>query len=103
VQHKQFERQENDLITTVKLNVFDLIRGCSATVKGLDNNEIQFNVPPGTQPEEKITIEGYGINNSQTKRKGDLLVKIKIEIPTKITSRANKLIEELQYEFTRKS
>jgi molecular chaperone DnaJ len=100
--HSRFKRCGDDLVTTVKIGVLDAIRGCTTSVVGLDGVDAEMSVPAGIQPGDRLTIPRHGVKNEQTGRTGDLIVEIQVEIPSKITARASRLMEELAYEFTRK-
>ena len=57
---------------------------------------VKLTIPPGTQPEQVFRLAGRGIphlKNSATK--GDLFVKLKVEIPRHLSSRQKELLEEV--------
>jgi len=100
--HDRFERVGDDLITTCKISIFDAMRGCKLSVTGLDGGQINAAVSPGTQPGECVVVSGAGVRNTMTGRTGDMRVITKVEIPRKMSARAERLMEELADEFTRK-
>lgn len=102
IPHPRFKRCGDDLTTTVKIGVLDAIRGCMASVVGLNGSNIEVPVPAGVQPGDRLTILRHGVKNTQTGRTGDLIIEVQVEIPSKITARASRLMEELACEFTRK-
>ena len=61
------------------------------TLKG----DIDLKIPAGTQPEQQLRVRGGGVVDS-SKRKGDLRVQIKIEIPRSLTRKQKELLKELE-------
>ena len=56
---------------------------------------VELTIPSGTQNGEKMRLRGKGIENVNTKRKGDMYVVTKVIIPEKLTRDQKKLFESL--------
>lgn len=56
---------------------------------------VKIHVPPGTQPGKVFRLRGKGIPELRGYHKGDLLVQVKLWVPTKLTPREKELIKEL--------
>ena len=56
---------------------------------------MSLNIPAGTQNADKLRIRGKGVENVQTKKKGDMYIITKIMIPEKLTRTQKVLVEEL--------
>jgi molecular chaperone DnaJ len=54
-----------------------------------------IHIPPGTQPGTEFRLEGYGLPNLRGYGRGDLKVKVLVEIPTRLTAKQQELLEEL--------
>ena len=52
-------------------------------------------IPAGTQNDDKMRVRGKGVENVNTKRKGDMYIITKVIIPEKLTRDQKKLFEEL--------
>jgi curved DNA-binding protein len=90
----RFERRGNDLHTTATVNVFTAILGGEANVETLDGN-IKLNVPAGTQPEQVFRLAGRGMPHVKNKNeKGDLYVRLKVQIPKYLSARQRELLDE---------
>ena len=90
----RFERRGNDLHTTATVNVFTAILGGEADVETLSGN-IKLNIPEGTQPEQVFRLAGRGMPSVKNKdEKGDLYVRLKVQIPKYLSSEQRKLLEE---------
>ncbi len=90
----RFERRSNDLHTTATVNVFTAILGGEAEVETLDG-KIKLNIPAGTQPEQVFRLAGRGMPHvKNAKEKGDLFVKLKVQIPKYLSPKQLELLEE---------
>jgi curved DNA-binding protein len=91
---KRFERKGNNLHTTAKVNAFTAILGGEAEVQTM-TGKVKLTIPPGTQPEQVFRVAGRGmpqLKNSDTR--GDLYVRLKVEIPRHLSSKQKALLEE---------
>jgi curved DNA-binding protein len=90
----RFERRANDLHTTAAVNVFTAILGGEADVETL-SGKIKLNIPAGTQPEQVFRLAGRGMPSVKNKdEKGDLYVRLKVQIPKYLSPEQHKLLEE---------
>ena len=90
----RFERRGNDLHTTATVNVFTAILGGEAEVETL-SGKVKLNVPAGTQPEQVFRLAGRGMPNVKNKNeKGDLYVRLKVQIPKYLSTKQRELLDE---------
>jgi curved DNA-binding protein len=90
----RFERRGNDLHTTATASVFTAILGGEAEVDTLDG-KVKLNVPAGTQPEQVFRLAGRGMPHVKNpKDKGDLFVRLKVQIPKYLSAKQRELLEE---------
>jgi len=93
-QDNRLERHGNDLHTTATVNVFTAILGGEAEIETLDG-KIKLSIPAGTQPEQVFRLAGRGMPHVKNpKEKGDLFVKLKVQIPKYLSARQLELLEE---------
>lgn len=91
---KRFERRGNDLHTTATVSVFTAILGGDADVETLEG-KIKLGIPAGTQPDQVFRLAGRGMPHVKNpKEKGDLYVKLKVQIPRYLSSKQRELLEE---------
>jgi len=91
---KQFERKGNDLHTTATVSVFTALLGGEAEVDTMEG-KIKLNIPAGTQPEQVFRLAGRGMPQLKTpKEKGDLYVKLKVQIPKYLSTQQRELLDE---------
>jgi molecular chaperone DnaJ len=81
---KNWERDQDNLITKKTVNVFDLLTGCVIIITTLDNKQLELKIPQGTKPGVKFSIPGYGLPNMQNGRRGVMFISIDADVP-KIT------------------
>jgi curved DNA-binding protein len=83
----RWHRKNNDLITTIKVNVFDAILGCEVKFRHIDKKYISVKIPPGTQPNAKIRLKEKGIISTRTGQYGNLILLVEVIIPTDFTQK----------------
>ncbi len=94
--HPIFKRDGNDLVMDLNLKLSDALLGAKYPIKTLDG-DIEVTIPEGVGINEILRVKGKGVPNTRTKR-GDLLIKLNIKLPSKISRKARELIEALQKE-----
>jgi curved DNA-binding protein len=93
-EHERFERKGNDLHASAKVSVFTAILGGEAEVQTMAG-KVKLTIPPGTQPEQMFRLAGRGMPHLKSpSTKGDLFVKLKVEIPRHLSSKQKELLEE---------
>ncbi len=92
--HPYFHRRGDDLIVQVAINVAQAALGDRIRVPTLEGEET-VEIPPGTQPGHVIRLRGRGIPHLRRNGRGDLLVVVQVEIPTRLTAEQRKLFQEL--------
>lgn len=94
--HPVFKREGNDLVMSLNLNLSDALLGTKYPIKTLDG-DIEVTIPEGVSINEILRVRGKGVPSSKNKR-GDLLIKLNIKLPNKLSRKSRELIEELKKE-----
>ncbi len=94
--HPVFKRDGHDLVMNLDLKLSDALLGTKYKVQTLDG-EIEVTIPEGVGINEILRVRGKGVPTSKSKR-GDLLIKLNIKLPSKVSRKAHGLIEELKKE-----
>src|SRR5512134_1376850 len=90
----RFERRGNDLHATASVDVFTAVLGGEAEVETL-SGKVKLNIPAGTQPEQVFRLAGRGMPSLKNKdEKGDLYVRLKVQIPKYLSTKQRELLEE---------
>ncbi len=80
----------------LNLKLSDALLGVEHPIQTLDG-EIKVTIPEGVSINEILRVRGKGVPVSKNKR-GDLLIKLNIKMPSKISRSSRALIEELKKE-----
>ncbi|MFQ5662066.1 MAG: molecular chaperone DnaJ [Candidatus Paceibacteria bacterium] len=91
-----FQKDGSNLTTTLNIKLSDALLGSTYTLKTLDG-DIDIKVPAGVSFAETLRVSGKGVPTGKGKR-GDLLVKINITLPNKLSKSAKKLVDEMKKE-----
>jgi DnaJ-class molecular chaperone len=94
--HPTFRREGTSLILEKEIAVYDAILGSFLEIKTLDNKTLSINIPPGTQPETVFSCKGEGLPHMRTRQRGNLLIKIKVNIPKNLSPKQLELIQEFK-------
>lgn len=94
IPHPLFKRQGNDVLCEVPITFAQAALGHTIDVPTLKGNIIQVKIPKGIQNNEVIPIRGEGFPNMHGYGRGNLLVQVIVEVPTKMTSRQEELLRE---------
>ena len=90
----RFERDGNDLKTTATVDAFTAMLGGEAEVETMAG-KVKLSIPAGTQPEQVFRLAGRGMPHVKNRNeKGDLFVRLKIQVPKYLSTKQRELIEE---------
>ena len=92
--HDYFERDGDDVILEVPLNITEAVLGCKKDIRTL-SSVITLMVPAGTNTGDKQRIKGRGIKNNSTGNTGDMYIIFKVVIPSKLTREQKELFTKL--------
>ena len=94
--HHYLTRRGRDLIYEASINFAQAALGTEIKVPTLTGKNV-VRVPPGTQVGTNLRMKGEGMMSSQGK--GDMLVRINVRIPEKLSAKERGLVEKLLEEF----
>ena len=98
-EHKDFVRQESDLIYNLLLDMPTAVLGGQVQIPTL-TGDVKITITPGTQPGKVLRMRGKGLPRiDQYGRNygvGDLLINVGVYIPEKLNKDERALIEKLQ-------
>lgn len=95
-QDKLFTRDGMNLVTALSIKLSDALLGSEYRIHTLDG-ETPLAIPQGVSQGEFLRIRGKGVPSPRGTR-GDLLVRIDIEFPKKLSKKAKEAIEQLRKE-----
>ena len=96
--HDFYHREDDDIYIDLPLTITEAVLGAKKDIPTL-YGKVELTIPAGTQNGEKMRLRGKGVENVNTKRKGDMYVITKVIIPEKLTRDQKKLFEELSMTY----
>jgi molecular chaperone DnaJ len=96
--HDLFVRDGDDLHYILIIGYPQAVLGAEVQVPTLEG-PTPLKISPGTQPGENIRLRGKGMPRFRGYGKGDLLIRVGVQVPEKITSRQRELLELLAKEL----
>jgi len=91
--HEYYERHEQDLYCAVRIDMSTAALGGEVVINTLDGKKIKLAVPAGTQHGKLLRVREEGVPSSSG-RKGDLYIKVLVQVPNRISRRGKELLEE---------
>lgn len=94
--HSFFRRQEKDLLCSVSINMADAALGTTIEVPTIDGKLAEVSVPSGIQSGAVLRLKGKGMPSLGGSSRGNQLVTVHVDVPTKLTDRQKELLKELK-------
>lgn len=90
----RFERSGADIYMDYTIPVTTAVLGGEVDVPTVQG-DIKVKIPAGTQPERVLKLKGYGAPQFKSEEKGDQYIRIKVQIPEKLSKSNKDLWEKL--------
>jgi len=94
--HPVFERDGTTLLTRVPITFTTAALGGEIELPGIDGERHTVPIPAGIQSGKQLRRRGAGMPVLQGRGRGDLVMEIVVETPTRLTARQKELLRELQ-------
>ena len=88
-----FTRQGNDIHVTIPISAIDATIGATLEVPTV-HGKVELKIPEGTQPDQVFRLKGKGVKSNRGQ--GDELVKVKVQIPKKVSKKERELYEQIR-------
>lgn len=93
--HEHFRREGRDLWCDVTVPFVNAALGATLTVPTVTGDELDVELPAGTQPGQVLTARRAGIPRRGGHDPGDLKVRVDVEVPRDLSSEAEELLRRL--------
>lgn len=93
-EHPIFQRQGDDLLCEMPISFVTASIGDDIEIPTLDGR-IKLKIPPGTQSGKVFRIKGRGMPEIHGYGRGDLYIRVSVEVPTHLGGEERKTIEKL--------
>ena len=91
--HEIFRREGNHVYCEVPISFADAALGAEIDIPTLEGSQ-KFTVPEGTQTGEVFTLRGKGMPDVRTKRRGDLVFSVEVEVPKSLSAKQKELLRD---------
>ena len=92
---KEFTREGINISSDISISYLQAILGCRLEVPTVDGTE-EITIPAGTQPSTVLVLENKGVPRlGNAVSRGNHLITVKVEIPTKLNAEEKELLEKL--------
>jgi molecular chaperone DnaJ len=92
---KRFTVEGNNVRTDVSVPLYTCILGGEVRVPTIDGS-VALTIPPGTQNGQVFRLRGKGMEPAKGGARGDLLARVKVQLPTDLSDNERELFEQLQ-------
>lgn len=97
--HKEFQRVDYDIFSTVKISYPRAVLGGDVIIQTIDG-DVAYNVKAGTQTGTRVRLRGKGVPSLRNKKmRGNHYVDLVVDVPTKLNKEQKKLLEQLDASF----
>lgn len=101
-EHEFFQRRENDILLDLSINIAQAVLGDKITVPTVDG-DVELTIPAGTPSGKIFRLRGKGFprlrTDGTTSGRGDQLIAVSVDIPTKLTDEQKVLFAQLAESF----
>jgi molecular chaperone DnaJ len=95
--HPTFRKDGINLMMDLPLKLTDALTGTTATIETIEGKSLEVKVPAMTKTEETLRLREKGVP-LEAGHRGDLLIRVSVILPKKLSSKARKAIEDLKQE-----
>jgi molecular chaperone DnaJ len=92
--HPVFQRDDDDVIVELPLSFTEAALGCKKEIPAPQGGSVRIEIPEGSQPDKVLRIKGRGIPNVHGQGEGDLLVRVTIETPVRLSDKQKDLLKK---------
>lgn len=92
--HDQFERDGDHLLIALPVVFTQLALGAKVQVPTIDGNSAVLTVPTGTQHGAIFRIDGQGLPNLRSEKRGDLVVIVQLVVPKKLNEKQRAILSQ---------
>lgn len=93
--HKVYKRKGDNLYMDFPITFDEAVLGAKIKVPGANGDFYSYSISAGTQTGSEFRLKGKGVESPRTGRKGDLYVRVVVEVPTKLNSKQKKAIKTM--------
>lgn len=92
--HALFEREGSTLVAEAPISFSTAALGGAIVIPGIDGKRIEIKIPAGVQSGETLRQRGEGMSVLNNRGRGDLMTRILVETPTKLSKEQKAILEQ---------
>ncbi len=94
--HDRFTREGDDLVIEKLISFSEACLGTKVEVETLEGKKYSVTIPPGSVNESRLRLKGHGLPAGPLGDRGDIYVKLGVEVPKELNEAQEDLIRQLQ-------
>lgn len=94
--HALYQKDGVNLKIDLSVKLTEALVGTEKSIEMLDGKKLKIKIPNGSNNNDLLRIKGKGVPTKESR--GDLIIRIKVLMPNKLSRKAKNLIEELEKE-----
>ena len=95
--HPNFRRDRQNLLMDMEVKLSDALLGSERLVETLDG-PVTIKIPEGIASGTQLRVRERGVPAGRSGKRGDLIVKVTVKIPTRLSRKAKEAVEKLKEE-----
>jgi molecular chaperone DnaJ len=99
---RRFVREGDRIYYSVSISIPDAVLGTIINIPLIEDGEEKLRIPPGTQSGTEIPVRGKGSYQVGSRRRGDLIVRVFVEIPSRLSREEAGYFEKLREIYSAK-
>lgn len=92
--HPLFTREGDDLVCEIPVSLTEALLGAEIEVPTL-SGKVKMRIPPETQNGQVFRLRGQGMPRLMGSGRGDLMVRVKVVLPQRLSPEERRLVEQL--------
>ncbi|MBR6526099.1 MAG: molecular chaperone DnaJ [Clostridia bacterium] len=100
--HKLFKREGTNLYLDLPISFTQAALGADIDVPTLDGKKTSFHIPEGTQTGTEFRLKGQGVQQLRSTYRGDMILRVNVEIPRRLSDKQKELLKEFDMASTGK-
>ncbi|MBP6884741.1 MAG: molecular chaperone DnaJ [Candidatus Pacebacteria bacterium] len=95
--HPLFRRDRANILMDMEVKLSDALLGAERVIETLDG-KVTVKIPEGIASGTQLRVRDHGVLSSRGGKRGDLMIRVTVKIPTKLSRKAKEAIEHLKEE-----
>ncbi|MBE6451961.1 MAG: molecular chaperone DnaJ [Alphaproteobacteria bacterium] len=95
-EHQLYTRDGANLYTRVPVSMCCAALGGKMEIPAIDGEKLELSINAGSQNDQVVRLKGKGMTMMRSKGRGDLFVKLRVEIPVNLSAKQKELLEEFR-------